>query len=1051
MKFTTKFIYGLLVLIGLPLASVAQSNLKSESGYQASKTSGAMSSLMKWRTLKTQKGSAPVINPQQKVLRQLGINPANERSSTDKDYEFYAGEAYKGNNLPYAAITDSSGNTYVTGGSSNENQPSGDFFTLKIGVNGETLWEKREQAEMYAVEYGMQMAFDNMGNIIVSGLKWNGNDMDIRVIKYSVDGDKLWESTFNNGAEGMEIPNALTTGTDGSIYVTGITWSGSSVDYLTIKFNSSGSKEWHRTENPNGGETWNESTAITVDTNNNVLVTGFSPNTDGWLNYHTIKYDGHGAKLWEHGFNYQNTDPNNTSAVTNSTPYAIITDDDDNVYITGTFDTFLNRIGTVKYNESGELQWTKTYKNSTDETNGWKIAINDNTVYVEGSHSGGFLDDGTVLISYNTDGTQNWVQETNDLIQTSNGTLAFDAEGSIIISASGMTQGEEEWLQDVAARAYKYAPEGNLLGQSAFIISTTYGTASMGNMAGTGLDSEGNVYFSVNSYYTEKGNVFETVKSTFGSTSPSIKWSAQYANLGSPAATMLNTFADGKGNTFSTGTYNDYDNEILNNNYYVVKHDAEGSVAWEVVFNAENGNPAEGIIGRADAEGNVYLCLLPGYEVYPPSLKIIKSSPEGKQLWATKTELYSPAVYVMEPQADGSVYIGGTAYENEASQSASFLGVKFNADGTEAWKTYMPGIAGNNIVQVNAGKVDSKGQLILTGKHGSGNFMAQEANLTVIQFNADGSAGWIAPVVVEGETSSGTDLYLDPDGSIYVNGFTQNNTTYNQDILIAKINAAGEEVWSTIFGDAEKTERSYTVKPFSNGDIGIVGYSLAVSGEIHNVLLKYNSSGSLLWDYTSESMRYYNDFYIDGSDVCYIMNQVIVDPFPHRLSESNFPIASLITVNENGENIDEAFFIGPEYSEFIGKKLVPHSDDRLLLAGSVRNQAFFEGSYFFETQKDGSLGIPEELNPDVSHNSLGQNFPNPAHEFTVIPFTLVHGGKAVIKLYSSQGRLIKIIAADDYAPGSNTVEFNTKGLAPGIYFYQINSNGYKQARKLVKK
>lgn len=1049
MKFTTKNICGLVVLATLPLMAVAQNNLESQNGYQASKTEGAVSSLMKWSAFTPNGKYTPVIDPQQKMMGLMGLKTPNQYTTLTNNYEFYGGEAYKGNNVPYAAITDGAGNTYVTGGSTDENKPAGDFFTMKIGPNGEILWQQREQAAMYAVEYGMQIAFDNSGDIIVSGLKWNGNDMDIRVIKYSSEGNKLWESTFDNGTDGLEIPNAMVTGTDDSIYITGITWSGSSVDYLTLKYNSNGVEQWHVSENPGGSETWNESTAIAVDANNNVVVTGYSPNTEGWLNYHTIKYNMQGIKLWEQGYNYENTDPDNASSVTNSVPKAITTDAEGNIYITGAFDTVLYRIGTIKYNATGEQQWIQTYKSDSEITQGWNIALKNNKIYVEGSHLGGFSDDGTVLISYNTDGTQNWITETSDLIDTANGKMSFDTEGNIIVSANGMTPGTEEWQQDVAARAYKYSPDGALLGQAAFVISTADGTASMGEMAGAGIDEDGNVYFTVNSIYSADGPVFETVKSSFGSDSPETIWNAIYTNLGSPGASMLNSFADANGNTFSTGSYYEFSNGMLNANYFVVKHNSQGNIAWNVVFNAENGNAAEGIIGRADAEGNTYVCLLPGFEVYPPSLKIIKLSPEGTQLWATETELYNPAVYVLEPQTDGSVYIGGTAYENEDSQTASFLGIKLNSEGTQEWKTYMQGIAGNNIFGITAGKVDNNGRLLLTGRHGSGNFMAQEVNLTAVQFNADGSPGWITPVTVEGGLSSGTDMYIDTDDNIYINGYTQNYDTYYEDMLTAKISAAGEVLWYHTFGDENKNERSYTLKPFSNGDIGVIGYSLAENGDIHNTLIKYDQNGNLLWEFASENMRYYNDFYIDGSNKCYIMNQVIVDPFPHKIFESYFPVASLVTVDNNGENADETMFIGPEYAEFYGERLVPHTDNRLLLAGSVANQAFYQGTYFFETQHDGTLSLPGELVPEPAHNLLGQNYPNPVQNLTTIPFTILTGGKAVLRLYNTEGRFIKIIANNNFPAGTNTVTFDAKGIAPGIYLYQIESNGFKQARKMV--
>lgn len=1046
MNFTIKPFITLIALVLCTLVAAQSKILKEQNGYKASKANGSIFLLTQSDKLKNNINRTAITDSLQKTASKKIIHA---KVDTPDTYEFFGGKAYKGHNVSYASITDKAGNTYVTGGSTNEGQPSGDFFTLKIGSSGEILWEKREPAALYAVEYGTQITFDNSGNIIVSGLKWNGNDMDIRLIKYTIEGEKLWDTTFNNETKGIEIPNSITTDINDNIYITGASWSGNAVDYLTLKYNSNGVKQWHKTENPTGGETWNEATAITVDSNENIIVTGYSPNKEGWLNYHTIKYDSQGTKLWEQGYNYKSIDPNNTSDVTNSIPSAITTDNDNNIYITGTFDTFINLIGTIKYNASGEEQWSKSYKSSDEVTQGWKIGLLNDKLYVAGSHSGGFADDGTILLSYDTDGTQNWVKESTDLIEAAKATLTFDVDNNIIIGSSGMTPGAEEWEQDVAARAYKYSPEGDLLGESAFVISTSTGNASMGAMSGIGTDDNGDVYFSVNSFYTINGNVYETVKSSFANEAPEIKWSAQYANAGSPDATILNSFTDNKGNTISTGSYYSFSNDSLNMNYFIVKHDKEGNIAWNLVYNTENGNPADGIIGRADVNGNIYVGLLPSFEQYSPKFKIIKLSPESTEQWSTEIELHSSNLNVLEPQADGTVFLGGTAYENEDSTNASFLGIKLNVDGSEAWKTYLQGLSNNNIYQISAGKVNNNGQLTLIGSHGSGNFMSRSVDLIALQLNQDGKQNWIIPLNIDGESSFGTDLYISTDDNIYINGYTQNTDSFQERILTAKISNAGQVLWSEIFGEEGQNGRSYTIKPFSNGDLGIVGYSIAINGDIHNNLLKYDADGTLLWNVKSENMRYYNDFYIDGSDKSYILNQEIIDPFPHKIVRTQFPIASLFTIDTNGENTHEESFIGPEYTEFFGKKIIPLPDNKLLLAGNIGEQSFFKGIHFFETEHESKLGLQDDLPTNTKHDILEQNYPNPASKETTIPFTLLNGGKASLSLYNIQGQYIAKIANGIYAKGENNVLFKTNGLVPGIYFYVLESNGFKQARKMI--
>lgn len=1047
--------YAVTLMAGLlGICGTAQNmQLSGQQGYKISCESGAVSQLSRWKNFGGNKHHELLIEPVKKMNAQMGIKPVSSQNTTlSNNYEFFGGEAYKGNNVPYDAINDAAGNTYVTGGSTNENQPAGNFFTMKVSPTGEILWQQREAAPMYAVEYGMHLAFDNAGNIFAAGLKWNGNDMDIRLIKYSPTGEKIWESTFQDLAEGVEIPADMVIDADNNIYLTGIAWHEQSVNYLTVKFNSNGTTAWHRLENPGGSQTWNEATAIARDSNNNILITGYSPNPEGWLNYHTVKYDNAGNKLWEQAYSYTGTNPDNTNGATNSVPRDITADAGGNIYITGTFDTFTGNIGTIKYNATGVQQWAETYKSGTEITTGWQIAVNNNAVYVAGNRAGEFSDDGTVLLSYDVQGNQNWAEETTDLVDSIKSEMLLDNSNNIVISAKGMTPGAEEWQLNAGARAYKYSPEGELLGQAAFVIDTSTGTASMGDIAGTGLDSTGNLYFTVNSFYSETGAAFETVKSGFAVTPPQLQWNAAYTNTGATNATMLNSLTDNNNNTISTGSYFTFSDNMLNPSYFVVKHNAQGIIDWNIDYNAENGNAAEGIIVRTDAQGNIYVCLLPGFDVFPPALKIKKLSPEGTQLWETSLEMYNPQLYVMEPHSDGSLYLGGTSFESENSNSAKFTAIKLNSDGTQAWKTLIPGTAPQNtIFQINDGKVTPNGEFILAGAHGSGNFMNQDVNIITMQFSAAGTQDWVTTVPAEGVSSYGTGLFRAADGSLYINGYTK-ATNGDENIVTTKLNPSGVTEWVQTFGDSQRNERSYTIKAFSNGDIAVTGYSLDMfSEDINNTVIKYSPAGEKLWDFASANLRYYNDFHIDGSDVCYILNQVITDPFPHKIFNNPFPVAALLKLDSNGQNSGEELFAGPEYAEFYGKRFVPQQDNRLLLAGSVGNQAFFEGTYFFETQHDGSLGLPNVTIPQTGGTMLGQNYPNPAQDVTTIPFYLQSGGKASIKLYTMQGRLVQEVVTGNYTMGNNTADIDVSSLAPGIYFYQIQQGSFRQARKMVVK
>lgn len=1034
----------------LPIAAAAQdlSSGALKKGLEISQQNGVMGTMLKWQETAAPKfKSAPQYDPHKRMLEKMGVEKKNQYTTFSTEYDFYGGAIDKGNNIPMASLTDAGGNTYITGGSSNTSQPAGDFFTIKVSPGGNILWEKREPAVMYAVEYGMEMAFDSAGDLVVTGIKWNGTDVDIRVIKYSAaTGEKAWEKIYDGGESGLDVPSAITADTHGNTYVTGISWSGETVDFITLKYDSAGNQVWEAREED--GE-WNEPFAIAVDGNDNVIVAGWNPNTEGWANYHTVKYDSSGVEQWAQSYNYPSTDPENPMDVTNSLAYAVTTDEDGNVYVTGEFDTFLSRIGTIKYNAAGEQQWIQTYKVDGARTEAYSIAVKGDVLYVSGNHRAGFAGDGdgNVLISYDLDGNENWIAVTNDLIDAYDPVMLFDSEDNIVVAVQGTFINQEDG-SDTAVWATKFSPDGEEISEANYIASGATGTESIMALAGAGLDSDDNIYFGINKFYTAEGNVYEVARSGFAATAPDVDWNTFYSNLGTPGAGMLYAFKDNNGGTISTGNYYSWDGEMLNSNWFVVKHDAEGAIAWQKVYNAENGNAANGIIGRADQDGNVYVILLPDFG--ETAITVKKLSPAGDETWESEVTLQPGAqMYVAEAGPDGSFYLGGTGYETETAENPSFIAIKLDSAGNIVWDSYIASAnEGDNLYGINSGKVADDGSFILAGAAGTGGMMSQDVDMAVVKVNNDGTTAWVTPVSVEGYNTEGFDMLIATDGSIYINGFGTDTETFYEDTVVAKVNADGTFAWANTFGAADKNERSYTIREYSTGDVAVVGYSLALNGEINNTILKYNPAGELLWSYASELMRYYNSFHLDGSDKAYVMNQEIIDVFPAMSYSGYFTRPTLVTVEADGTG-DELFFIGPEYAQFYGEEIVAHEDDRLLLSGSLNNQNFFEGVYFFETEHDGTAGIGDHGNVPNNANRLGQNYPNPANGITEIPFHLTDGGKATLTLYDVQGRPIREIANDTFSVGDNTVQFDATGLSEGIYFYQITAGKFKQARKMV--
>ena len=189
---------------------------------------------------------------------------------------------------------DPSGNVYVTG-QSFEIVSGSAFATIKYNAAGVEQWVSRYHAGT-ASDFGKALAADDAGNVYVIGKVNNdGSDFgdDFTTIKYNANGVEQWVARYNGPDQDNDQANALALDAGGNVYVTGfsskVSETGSQSDYTTIKYNSAGAEQWIAQYNGPGNNS-DIATAIQVDANDNVYITGFSNGNGTEADYATIKY-----------------------------------------------------------------------------------------------------------------------------------------------------------------------------------------------------------------------------------------------------------------------------------------------------------------------------------------------------------------------------------------------------------------------------------------------------------------------------------------------------------------------------------------------------------------------------------------------------------------------------------------------------------------------------------------------------------------------------------------------------------------------------------------
>jgi hypothetical protein len=185
------------------------------------------------------------------------------------------------------------------------------------------------------------ITIDSTGNVVAVGYR---ND-SLLLTKLSPAGINLWTSTFFYSGKTQTSGDMIALGSLGNWYVTGETNTTQmfSTDALLLKFNSNGQLQWSSIFNSpwNRDDYWS---GIAVDAFENIYVTGTS---DSLVNKsHTSKYNSQGTLIWN-SYIY-------SGVLTN-----LKLDYSNNIYVSGSiiFNAVTKGNGIIKYDNSGNLLW----------------------------------------------------------------------------------------------------------------------------------------------------------------------------------------------------------------------------------------------------------------------------------------------------------------------------------------------------------------------------------------------------------------------------------------------------------------------------------------------------------------------------------------------------------------------------------------------------------------------------------------------------------------------------------------------------------------------
>ncbi len=395
-------------------------------------------------------------------------------------------------------------------------------------------------------------------------------------------------------------------------------------------------------------------------------------------------------------------------------------------------------------------------------------------------------------------------------------------------------------------------------------------------------------------------------------------------------------------------------------------------------------------------------------------------------------------------QSDGKIVVAGQA--NNGSNN-DFALARYNTDGgldntfdTDGKVT--TDFSGNND-DVQSVVIQSGDKILVAGTAGDGS----NDDFALARYTSSGSLdntfGTGGKVITDFASNwdYGFSIAIQSDGKIVVAGQASNGS--NNDVALARYSADG--ILDNTFGTGGKVITDFassyddgrSVVIQSDGKIVVVGYAGGASNDDFGLARYFSGleailpvelagfSGTSILD--GVKLNWQTETETDNAGFILLRNGVEIASYKNAEALKGHGTSSLqhaYIFTDSDVMLDETYTY-----QLIS---VDYSGDRHTYPQTVEVKVT-------ETTTGGNKAY---------NYTLEQNYPNPFNPSTTISFTMKKSGVATLKVYDMLGRNVfeKQIQA---SAGGNTEVFNAQNLTSGIYFYQLNTEGFSKTMKMT--
>jgi len=339
-----------------------------------------------------------------------------------------------------AMTYDSEGNIIVTGHSFDLEPFVSKIILLKIDISGNQVWNISWDGP--GVDYAADIVVDSQDNIIVYGAnastldEFHNLSINMFLIKFDKNGNEIWQKNFRRGNN--TFPGGIAIDSNDNIILGEGFGNLSFYEFtsITTKFDPDGQELWSRIFQE---DMMDIASAVAVDSQDNIINSGFFIEFFVGQGLYNIKYDSNGNQIWMKRLD-------NTMQ-----PVNMIIDYEDNIIIGGQgFTQTSSKWSTIKCDGNSKILWERQYfSGEGDYSSDIDVDSQGNIIIVGSSGFGQNNNSEHCAIYYDKNGKELGLKRSN--INGHLNAVIFDNQDSVIV---GGTVRSEEYNWDFYVDKY---------------------------------------------------------------------------------------------------------------------------------------------------------------------------------------------------------------------------------------------------------------------------------------------------------------------------------------------------------------------------------------------------------------------------------------------------------------------------------------------------------------------------------------------------------------------------------------------------------------------